>query len=273
LNVRRRYLSLVAAGGLSLAAFAAVPAQHVFAGTGLSQACEDSVNQGDDFPILTSPITMGVEVQHGPAFGTGPGAHVALCYSTTAYGSGASELSGGAFTVDADFTSWSNPNLNLVNVGCFPDAASVIAVSCDAGTKPTVSLSGSNITVTTPFSLCFGVGTCPAVANGPGITGVIVRSISLCGTGCASVTSVCAFVDGISFCSGPVTAGATLGNLNPVSEVCGGPVLVGGVCLLIFPPSCLAVGGNTIATLYIPGLPPQPITLPKQQIYNARATC
>ena len=272
LSLRKRYLSLVAAGGLSLVGFAAIPVQHVAAGVGPSQACEDDTF-GDDFVILRAPITLGVEIQSGPAYGSGPGAHVALCYSTTAYGPATSELAGGAFTVDGDFTSWSNPNLNLVNVGCFSDAAATVAPSCDFGTKPTVGLAGSNITFSIPFSLCIGVGGCPLVSNGPGATGVIVGSIGFCGTACLSVSNVCALVDGISFCTGPVSAGASLGNPNPLTVVCGGPVLAGGLCVPLFPPSCIAVGGNTIATLFIPGLLPQPITLPKVPVYNAGATC
>lgn len=273
LSLRKRYLSLVAAGGLSLVGFAAIPVQHVAAGTGISNACSDD-GLGDDFPILTSPITLGVEIQRGPTFGTGPGVHVALCYSTTAAGSSAPELTGGALAVDADFSTWSNPNGNLVNAGCFPDSSTPVVAACDFGTKPTVGLAGSNITFTIPFSLCIGVGGCPTVANGPGATGVIVGSIGLCGTTCVSVGSVCVVVDGIGLpCSPPVNGGASVGTLNPINEVCGGPVVAGGLCVPLFPPSCIAVGGNTIATLFIPGLAPQPILLPKQQVYNAGATC
>ena len=267
LSLRKRYLSLVAAGGLSLVSFAAIPVQHVAAGP--TQPCEDD-NFGDDFVILRTPITLAVEIQSGPTFGTGPGAHVAVCYSTTPLGT-ASELAGGALAVDAAFSTWSNPNGNLVNVGCFPDAGAPVAPSCDLGTNPTVGLAGSNLTFSFPFSLCLGVGGCPLLANAPSATGVFVGSVAICGPACFAVSGVCALVDGIGLCQGP--AGASLGNPNPLNQVCGGPVLAGGLCVPLFPPSCIAVGGNTIATLTIPGLPPQPITLPKQQVYNAGVTC
>lgn len=126
----RRVLATIAAVPL-LIGLTAVPAA---AGTGPSEACNDGVGNG--IPILTSPITVSVEVSPLDSVGHGT---LWVCYSTTPQGTPGG-LSGGAVLIDV----WTNTGTvspgAYVALLCFPDPAVTIGPpTCSAPTSVNVS--------------------------------------------------------------------------------------------------------------------------------------
>lgn len=200
MHLKRRLLTLTAAGGMAMAAGALTAPVHAFAGYGSSQNCGDQnsatnwtgqFGQADDFPILGGPYSLdpGSPVTVGAEVSTNYGPHGALCYSTSPYGTPGA--SGGAVTVDvlSTFPAWSNPNENAVNVGCANDPGGVVEPECLAAANPSITFTpaaapaqGGTYTATIPFTVCFGTnltGGCSPSLNGPvniATTGVIVAA-------------------------------------------------------------------------------------------------
>jgi hypothetical protein len=170
------------------------------AGQGLSQACNDSaIGEGDSIPIAggpyalvsSTPFTIGIEVSVLPG---GGGPHVAVCYSTTPYGSSDPALAGGNLSVDIDNGApqyYSNPDGNTVNVACIPDSHTQ-GLDCTLGADHTVDTGGGSpaLTLTFPVEACFG-STCPVTV---GKTGVELGSITV-GPG-VTLSSLYVFVNG-----------------------------------------------------------------------------
>ena len=131
--MRLRRMAAVAATALTATVMLAAPAS---AGTGESGYCFDG--GWTDVPILSSPITLGVEVRASLTE-----THIALCYATSPVGSGVAHVTGGLLkiAVRPDGTGYfqcrpdSNPYVVLV--GCngtydFNPLAGPVSVSLDA---------------------------------------------------------------------------------------------------------------------------------------------
>ena len=103
----------------------ALPAAPAAAGTGASKNCSDGLGYRE-VPILTSPVTVGLEVQHAPS---SAGQRVWICYSTAGVGQPAYLTSGG---ISIDFpaaTSTAYPGAYVV-LNCYPDFVSGIGPAC-----------------------------------------------------------------------------------------------------------------------------------------------
>jgi hypothetical protein len=236
----------------------AVPAQ---AGQGASEWCSDNMgNPGRiEIPILTSPVTLGIEI--GPPNGQGViPQHVHICYSTTPTGSSGSELTGGNITVNP-----LNVGSNGVGVECIPDDnAQGVTVDCSGSTYPTYTVNpggtngGQVITVSIPFSIC--VGQC---ANDElNTTGLIVGTITQAPAGGATaayrLSAVCVMVDGIPLtdCTNDVFGytGATATGTSPTNISSQGPCVL-EQCLPLFGTSYVGTTGNQLATIWLFGIP------------------
>jgi hypothetical protein len=162
MGLKRHVLALAAAAGLAATGLAVATPHQVLAGYGPSQNCNDN---GDDVAILggpaskvpNAPITLGVELGAISPYNYSPG-YVAVCFSNSPYG------------CNFDFGSTAQPY-------CVGNAAPSHTI-----TPATPPASGETVTVTIPFTLCFGSNlTGQPCANGPanlGTTGVIVAAIS-----------------------------------------------------------------------------------------------
>jgi hypothetical protein len=101
-------------GALLSLGLAGVPAH---AGQGASQLCNDGIGPGTEIPIVSTPVTLHLEIS-----ATSP-AYLQVCYSTTSVGSTAPTVTGGEIAVyDITGNAW---------VFCAPDNTTVLAVSCD----------------------------------------------------------------------------------------------------------------------------------------------
>jgi hypothetical protein len=265
MRLKRHLLTITAAGGLAAAGLALAAPTHVLAGpaNSASTVCDDHAGaiEGTEVTILDSPITLALEVGGS---GNNLSGHAQLCWSTTPEGSSGPELSGGSIALDAP--GFNAPGTDSVN--CYPDPATPVAASCSFMTTPSVSANGSNLTVTLPFGICAGVGTCPTVSNpgpAPDATGVIVGSITQVppppgGQSAAyQLTSVCVTVDSVvvECASGPV-AGATTGAAPSLFIADGGPC-VNAICLPVTGNSTIGVSPAQEATIYLPGFAPIPL--------------
>jgi hypothetical protein len=261
--LKERFISIAAAGGLAAGGLALSAPTHVFAGTGLSQACEDNVG-GDDLPdnlFVTNPVTLGVQIGSPALAGAGlPGAdgstYVSVCYATTPYGSSAPQALGG-FIQAGD--SAGNPY-----IACVPDSNPPSAVS----TQPSCSVtgggtSGATVTVSIPFVVCSGVGS-GCVGNpgaAPYTTGAVVGTLAETapppgGSGAAfTLSSLCVEVDGIPLTNcltGLALGGATTSGRLPLNVGTSGTAgpCVPGLCV---PVTYVGLSGAQLATLYLPG--------------------
>src|SRR5579884_1152539 len=168
---KRHLLSLTAAGSLALVA----RGRDCAGRSGeVSATCDDGQNGNMEFPILSSPAELAFEIGSNGNLASG---HFALCYSTTQENTSAPETAGGVVFVDAPGNGYPGSD----TLGCISDPSTPVAVNCSFSTTPTVSESGSNLTLTIPFSVCAGVGTCPTLSNpgnAPYTTGAIIGTIS-----------------------------------------------------------------------------------------------
>ena len=123
-----RIRNVVAAVGAAtlLVALPALPAAPAAAGTGTSTHCSDGIGYRE-IPILTSPVTVGVEINRAPAIGESQ--YLLICYSTTAVGQ-PGVVTGGAIAVHVV------PGANTVypgayvGLGCYPDFATGVGPAC-----------------------------------------------------------------------------------------------------------------------------------------------
>jgi hypothetical protein len=139
-------------------------------GRASSNYCNDGLTSpgGKEVALITSPITLGVEV------GTNP-PNAMLCYSTGSPGAG-NTVTGG----DIHPYVGASPTSGGAIVFCGADPNVVVPVNCNNGVgytaSPTYSVSGGLVSVNVPFSVCTGgcFTTNPAVAS----TGVIVGTLA-----------------------------------------------------------------------------------------------
>jgi hypothetical protein len=123
---------------LGAVALLATPAH---AGTGSSTRCSDGT--GSETPVLTSPVTVGIETQ---------GNVLILCYGTGATGQ-PTNGTGGTISVRVDTTTNTVYPGASVHLTCVPDYATGAALSCDAVTGADFALDEVAVT-TPPSSLC-----------------------------------------------------------------------------------------------------------------------
>ena len=264
-----------------MAGLAVVGPAHAFAGSGTSTACEDNnsastwngtFGQHDDIPLLggpygaggsSFPVTLGVEIA------TNSGLHVALCYSTSPYGSTGGEVSGGAVAFDAltpaSSATWSNPSANTVNAACLPDSQPQgEQISCQVASSPTYAVTpgpagstGDIISVAIPFSVCFGGCTGSGAAVAP--TGLLVWQlvpVAEPGIGVGyTLNSLQVFVDGTPIVDqAPGAVGAYANPFGAVEESLnfsqGGPC-TGVVCV---PQGYIGTTGNNVAGFSVLGV-------------------
>jgi len=279
-HLKRRLLMITAAGGVAAAALGVAAPTHVLAGSGWSQVCEDNA---DDIPIMTSPITLGVQFA-SPGLGAighqgyGPNSYVTLCYSDTPYGYTGPETTGGMFEVGLT-------NGQYPYVWC-PNDANAQQLTINCGLFPTASftpsgVAGGTLTTTVPFSVCIGSpltnpagSSCTASTSLEptiGATGLVVDSVGLGGccqaseTGLGVVPAGTLYIDGViqqqfeSEAGAGVTPSAASGDV----VTAGIPVCI-GPCETIPVPSGAWVGtdGAPVGTLDIPGLAPINIPTP-----------
>lgn len=273
----RRFLTIATASGVAMAGLALAAPTHVFAGTGVSQFCEDqnpatgwngSYGQADDIPILggpygaggsSFPVTLGVELS------TNGGLHAALCYSTSPYGSAGGEVTGGAIGLDAlTGATWTNPGANEVNASCTPDSMPQgEQIACQAATNPTYAVSpgpagtaGDVISVNVPFSVCFGGCSGTSAALAP--TGLLIGQLAPIaepGIGVGySVQSMQLYVNGVLVANeAPQAAGAYVDPFGAVEESLdfsqGGPC-TGAICV---PQGYVGTTGNDVAGFTVLG--------------------
>ena len=232
LNVTMKLLSFLAAGMLAAVGLAESSA-HALAGSPYSTACS-SGQDTRDIPILTSPVTLGVQI------GTAPGAHgaqdyVGLCYATSSTSNSGPEATGGVFQVGLT-PSTSSPQ---ADAQCYADSYTSFPVNCNnyASATPSYTVGpGETITVSIPFAVCADVCSGgPAQLNE---TGLIVGGIAACPNpipgspgACEQLNQLALFVDGIQVANlaGPsVGTGMSLGAI--ADNLYGGGPCVLGVC-------------------------------------------
>ena len=133
----RSLLSVLGAATL----FAGLTAFPANAGTGSSTWCSDG--QGyREIPILTSPVTVGIEIEHPPGL---QHQKIFLCYSSNAVGE-PSTVAGGVITLDI----WTG-NGAAVLLGCGGDYTTGIGPNCSVPAGVTVN-TGGVVSVSTPQS-------------------------------------------------------------------------------------------------------------------------
>ena len=157
-----RIRTIVAAVGAAalLAGLTATPAS---AGTGSSTWCSDGIGYRE-VPILTSPVTVGVEVAHPPGSNE---QYVLICYSTSAVGQPASITSGAIALHVVRDTGTGYPGA-YVGVGCYPDFATGLGPVCAFANS--VNVAPGDVGVSTPpSSICLVSLGSGCVAYVPGV--------------------------------------------------------------------------------------------------------
>jgi hypothetical protein len=184
MRLRTRMLVLGPAIALATVSLGAVVPGQALAGSGISQYCEDN---GDDIPLLTSPITLGVEaialVTHSLP------TNIELCYSTNSYGNTSPTPLSGSITVNVAV-----PGTAPIGTNCASDSngGQIVTLSCTTAVAPSASFTpasggvGGTLSVAIPISFCLGsnlTGTLACGGSTPtlGNTGVIVGNFSLTG--------------------------------------------------------------------------------------------
>jgi hypothetical protein len=167
-------------------------------------------------------------------------------------------VSGGYIAVDAP--GYNAPGTD--DVACVSDPNTPVAVNCALVTTPSVSTSGSDLTVTLPFSICAGVGTCPTLSNpgtAPYATGAIVGTVSQTPPppgglgGVYKLSSLCVEVDGVVL---PGTNCGSAINIGGVTTSGSAPVNttpLGGCGALVCGPGYIGTSGSQLATVFLPG--------------------
>ena len=157
-----RIRNLVAALGAAtlLAGLTATPAS---AGTGASTWCSDGVGYRE-IPILTSPVTVGIEVGYPPASGEQV---LVICYSTSAVGQPANVTSGAIVVHVVRDTGTAYPGA-YVGLGCYPDFVTGVGPLCAFANSANVAPGDVSVT-TPPSSICLVSLGSGCVAYVPGV--------------------------------------------------------------------------------------------------------
>lgn len=154
-----RTLTAVLGATLTANVLIAAPAH---AGTGASPYCFDGT--WTDVPILSSPMTVGVETHAGP-----DGTWITVCYATSEVGFGGGQITGGFAKV------YVSPSGASGHVQCQPDTNPAVApVSCvvpfSFSVTPTGGLSVI-VSSSAPVSVgATGLTISPFVFVGPGVS-------------------------------------------------------------------------------------------------------
>jgi hypothetical protein len=135
-----------------------------------SSYCNDGLSSpgGKEVALITSPITLGVEIGPNPP-------NVMLCYSTGAAGAG-NTVAGGDIHPYAGAGTTSGGAV----LYCGSDPNVVVPINCNSGAgytaSPTYSISGGLVSVSIPFSVCSG----GCFTSNPTIlsTGVVVGTLT-----------------------------------------------------------------------------------------------
>ncbi len=260
MDLKNRLLSITAAGGLAALAFGLGPVTQAFAGTPQSTACSDGVGN-DDVPILTNPITLGLEIgspalaAEGHGGWTG-GTYFTLCYATSPTTNTGPETAGG--TVGGGLSAASTPY-----VACIPDSDAYststggVAPSCAISTSGT---SGTTILFSIPFGVCAGsCNTNPFPNN----TGAIIGALQQQGCSTAGCTSVvytlqnlCIEFDGVPLpgttCTAVNVGGVQTTGSSPVNYSTAPPnsPCTLGICV---PVDYVGLSGTQLASIFVPG--------------------
>lgn len=277
MRLKSRLLSLTAASGLAATVLAAGPAQHVLAGPpgAPSGYCNDGIGQEFEVPILTSPITLAVELGSN---GSQTHPHLGLCYSTTPEGSSNGEAAGGSAGYYVDL---GNPT--GVNVYSFSDPGAAIQASTDDTVAPTWSIvpgtngtTGDTIAVSIPFSLC--LGGCDTFSPTINPTGLLIgQLVPVAHPGIGAVyelASLQVIVNGVTVVSAPdIPAGAWVDPFGAVADSLS--LQQGGPCILneCVPQGYVETTGTTVAEVRILGHS-EDVTPPKKCLYtNPQGQC
>jgi hypothetical protein len=211
--------------------------QAAVAGTGSSASCSDDPYPYAHYeiPLITSPITLTMEVPQGPdGDGTVYVRHVRLCYSTSPAGYGGDDITGGSVQVGYNWF-----DSEFVKVDCTPQSnPSALQVSCHSGSLGMTCVNGTcagawpgtmsssqhqnGYTVTIPIAVC--VVACTTISPTVETTGWL--HVQGGPTGAPSGTSTGAGVGGVqlTYCSvttgcvplaGPLDLSAGIGASQP----------------------------------------------------------
>jgi hypothetical protein len=170
---RRRRVAVV----LALTAAATIAAGYsALAGQGPSQWCSDNGNNSE-IHVLNSPITFNLEP--GSSFGN-PN-YFMTCYSTTAYESGDTAVSGQAFVVNTPTTSGTSAT-------CASDPGALVRVDCFAGvgvntSNPTSPSAGYTLGTTT-LTVAGTPASAPGHSVGAGVD-CVGGTVAISATSCA----------------------------------------------------------------------------------------
>jgi hypothetical protein len=279
--VFRKLLGIVAALAIVAPAGLIVSAPPASAGQGWSHSCDDDPTGGDkQIPILSSPITLALEVGHD---GSLANPHVEVCYATTPESYSGGETAGGAIGAYALCQDCYAP----IEAYSYPDneGPSVQVNGVADLWYPTFTVTpgpagttGDTITVDIPVLVCSGQ--CYVYGSEhAGSTGLLVgRLQGQPAPGQYGVsyqlTSLQLWVNGAKVLDlTPAQAGAGLNPFGQVSESLGSP---GSPCLLGV---CAPIGGYVETTGAAPLLVLQvggstvPVGVPKTCLYSNNAPC
>lgn len=234
MRLRTRMLVLGPAIALATVSLGAVVPGQALAGSGISQYCEDN---GDDIPILTSPITLGVEaialVTHSLP------TNIELCYSTNSYGNTSPTPLSGSITVNVAV-----PGTAPIGTNCASDSngGQIVTLSCTTAVAPSAAFTpasggvGGTLTVAIPISFCLGsnlTGTLACGGSTPtlGNTGVIVGNFSL--TGPAGYPT-----------------GITLSGINVIADGIAVPLIGSPTSVGVDTPDAIHTAGQSLCVLF-----------------------
>ncbi len=161
-----RFRTLLTVASTAALLVAGAPAAH--AGTGTGNWCDD--NNRQDFPIVRSPITVGIELYNPP--GTFPQQQLRICFSDSPEGQPTKAIGGEiAIAIDAD-TRTANPAF-WTRLECAPDlGTSGFWPTCNSPVF--IRLATNEVAVNTPpSSICIISvgGGCAAFVPGVKVTG------------------------------------------------------------------------------------------------------
>jgi hypothetical protein len=280
MRLRSRLLSITAAGGLVALALGVGPATHAFAAT----ACDDSIGNeykevsiagGPNSAIPGMPFTLAAEIGDG---GTLLDPHVGVCFGTNTEAQNAAgqpEAAGGEVFIEA-LNPASGDGIHT-GAALFWDPNSNVKANTTASTAPTYALNpgpagttGDTITLSIPFTVCFGA--CTATGTNVNPTGLLVGQLVPqvepgLGVG-YQLSTLQVWANGVLLVSAPPsTTGAYVNPFGAVAQSLnlsqGGPCIV-GTCL---PDGYVETTGSSIAGFQILGVPVN-ITVPKECAYS-----
>ncbi|HEU0130921.1 MAG TPA: hypothetical protein VFQ85_08025 [Mycobacteriales bacterium] len=207
MRLRHRLLVLPSAVALTFAGLAATVPGHALAGSGASQNC---ANDGNDVPILTAPVTLGIEA--GALTSHALPTNVMVCFSTSSWGYPGSELTGGAVAAYVGL-----PGTTAYGTDCGWDGNSgqIVTVACGTRVSPAAAFTpgaggGGTLTVSVPLAFCLGTSltgpsVCGSGAPTVGATGVVVGTFGVTGPPPGYSTGIGLTLTGLTVVVGGVT--------------------------------------------------------------------